>query len=408
MVNYRNNLEKKRILEQHKYNEFNRTGNTYAIVEWLSPDNRYAIFLDDLIDIKRKKIIGNIVEDFSNLKFFLEHSFSVSKKLPNRVKQALINEVRSIDDSTDIRNHKNLISETIRFTSKNKKLIIEQENNNGGILSSIGNWASGEYEKTKQGLSNFINTGIEGAKKLGKAISDSDLSKALEIVQKGTLYVARSIRSAVTSTAYAIVDAILVACGVITLGVTEVVHMIPWAISALLDVYEFATGEYEDPNMSNFERIFMFGIHCVGMATTGYAARAMKAQMSTIPKDPAKLETIKNSILSFPNLASKALTFLEQKAPKIFAFFRPVVSKIKDFMKYVTDSFAKLIPASKTGQTVAKAARAGGKEAAIDYGVNAGLDFTTSEGLKLFAAALSRLQKNDAAFKQLTGYSLLS
>ena len=48
------------------------------ILELLSPDERYVIFLDELYDIQLKKKLGNIWENFENLKFFLRYSFNNS------------------------------------------------------------------------------------------------------------------------------------------------------------------------------------------------------------------------------------------------------------------------------------------------------------------------------------------
>lgn len=79
--------EKTRILEMHKsatksqyLNEsiFNKTSDNVIITDWLSPDEKYVIFLDELYDLNNKKKLGDIWENPTNLVTFLEHSFRVS------------------------------------------------------------------------------------------------------------------------------------------------------------------------------------------------------------------------------------------------------------------------------------------------------------------------------------------
>ena len=66
--------EKSQILNLHS----NLNNDDVIITDWLSPDEKYVIFLDELYDITNKRKLGNIWENFDNLKFFLQHSFNVS------------------------------------------------------------------------------------------------------------------------------------------------------------------------------------------------------------------------------------------------------------------------------------------------------------------------------------------
>jgi hypothetical protein len=68
-------------------NEF-RINNDILIPQLLSPDNRFVIFLDELYDIKNKRNLGNIWENFENLKFFLRYSFNNSELDKNIVESA--------------------------------------------------------------------------------------------------------------------------------------------------------------------------------------------------------------------------------------------------------------------------------------------------------------------------------
>ena len=50
-----------------------------VITNWLSPDDKYCIFLDELYDIDNQKKIGSIWEgNLENFKFFIRYSTSVS------------------------------------------------------------------------------------------------------------------------------------------------------------------------------------------------------------------------------------------------------------------------------------------------------------------------------------------
>ena len=53
------------------------TSLDFVISNWLSPDEKYVIFLDELYNIESKTKLGNIWENFDNFKFFIKHSFSL-------------------------------------------------------------------------------------------------------------------------------------------------------------------------------------------------------------------------------------------------------------------------------------------------------------------------------------------
>ena len=84
------NTEISRILEMHKTAtkkqylkesvnlDSSKNNDNVIITDWLSPDERYVIFLDELFDLNEKKSYGNIWEDVSNLVVFLEHTYRTS------------------------------------------------------------------------------------------------------------------------------------------------------------------------------------------------------------------------------------------------------------------------------------------------------------------------------------------
>ena len=69
--------------------------DTIVITEWLSPDEKYCVFLDELYDIQNKTKIGNIWENFDNFKFFLTHSFEVATNVPKQIKENVLNSLKS-------------------------------------------------------------------------------------------------------------------------------------------------------------------------------------------------------------------------------------------------------------------------------------------------------------------------
>ena len=60
--------------------------DSVVITDWLSPDDRYLILLDELYDLHTEEKLGDIWENFDNFKLFITHSFEVAsqQKFPYR------------------------------------------------------------------------------------------------------------------------------------------------------------------------------------------------------------------------------------------------------------------------------------------------------------------------------------
>ena len=58
-----------------------------VITDWVSPDNKYVILLDELYDLHSKKNLGDIWENFDNFKLFISHSFNVANNVPQQIKE---------------------------------------------------------------------------------------------------------------------------------------------------------------------------------------------------------------------------------------------------------------------------------------------------------------------------------
>ena len=184
---------------------------TYVIKDWLSPDDKYLIFLDELYDLESKKFIGNIWEDFNRLKTFLVHTFKVAKNIPVELKE-------SVD----------FLNKLVITESKNileAKLIIYSLINEGNWFTDLSDWMGEKVSGAVQGVKDFAKKSYEGAKKLIGNISQGEWTKVLDLVKKGALYVARSLRSAMYHPVGLVLDSILVAT-----GIGKGVQWIPWAI----------------------------------------------------------------------------------------------------------------------------------------------------------------------------------
>jgi hypothetical protein len=315
--------EKTHILNLYGVNE------TIVITEWLSPDEKYCIFLDELYDIPNKNKIGNIWENFDNFKFFLTHSFEVSTNVPKQIKESVLHSLKSF-----------VITESTQNMSILKPYLKEvlQE----GILKNVTDWGKETVSSAVSGVSDFVKTSWDGLKKLGIAISQGDWQKIVDLLKKGALYVARQIRGALYNPIGTILDAILMASGV---GVA--LKIIPWAIVVGLDVYEFMTGKYEDTELPTGWRLLYFATDVMGLVFAGTVAKTSKTMVTGLVKKYGKtseglsnavknsknltkfLETIQSSSTKVVGLMEKSLVHLKTKSPMFYKFLSGVMGGLK-------------------------------------------------------------------------------
>jgi hypothetical protein len=315
--------EKTHILNLYGVNE------TIVITEWLSPDEKYCIFLDELYDIPNKTKIGNIWENFDNFKFFLTHSFEVSTNVPKQIKESVLHSLKSF-----------VITESTQNMSILKPYLKEvlQE----GILKNVADWGKETVSSAVSGVSDFVKTSWDGLKKLGIAISEGDWNRIVDLLKKGALYVARQIRGALYNPIGTILDAILMASGV---GVA--LKMIPWAIVVGLDVYEFMTGKYEDTELPTGWRLLYFATDVMGLVFAGTVAKTSKTMVTGLVKKYGKtseglsnavknsknltkfLETIQSSSTKVVGLMEKSLVHLKTKSPMFYKFLSGVMGGLK-------------------------------------------------------------------------------
>lgn len=352
---------------------------TIVITEWLSPDEKYCIFFDDLIDIENKVKIGNIWENFENFKFFLKHSFEVATNIPQEIKESVITSINSflITESTQ-----NMVG----LKPYVKEFLSEQN-----FFSDIGTWASDTAKSAVKGVADFATTSWEGIKKTYNYIKDAEWSKAFEMIKKGVLYVARSIRSMLYHPVGILLDAILIAT-----GIGKGFQFAIWGTVVALDVYELISGNYEDPDLAMPWRLLFFGVDILGLATTAIAAKGAKTVLSGLVKQFGKgmdgitsavqsskflqdtIKKILGSAQGAGGLMQKVATHLQTKAPNIFNFLKGAFSAVGGFIKKMVELLASLVKGtykavSAPGKAV-KAGLGGGKlgsaaQASLNVGV---------------------------------------
>jgi hypothetical protein len=322
----------------------------FVISNWLSPDEKYVIFLDELYNIESKTKLGNIWENFDNFKFFIKHSFEVSTTIPQQIKEDVLKTIDSF-----------LLTESTQNLTPLKPIFKQLLKEDWGLLGDFGNWAKETATSTVKGVTDFVKKGYEGLKKLGIAISEGDWMKIVDLLKKGALYVARSIRSALYSPVGLILDAILVASGV---GI--IFKALPWAIVVALDIYEFMTGNYEDPDLSMGWRLFFFGIDIIGLVSSGILAKSsrsvvlsaisrfgksekgLRAAVQNTPKLKTFLSKIVQESPKVEGLIKQSQSQIKTKSPIFFKFFSSIISGIGKFISKLVSYISKLLTAPGT------------------------------------------------------------
>jgi len=353
---YIDNTEISRILEMHKtatkkqylkesVNLDNSKNNDNVIItDWLSPDEKYVIFLDELFDLNEKKSYGNIWEDVSNLVVFLEHTYRTSN-LSETIKEHAANTFSKFlltEGKLDLTQHKNVIKE-----------MLINESMLGDVWQGAKDWGSEFVQSTKKGITDFGKDVWQGVKKLGGAVLRGDVQEIINLLKKGTLYLARKIRQAVYSEAGLIIDTILIVS-----GVGKVAQFIVWAIVVALDIYEYSTGNYEHPDEPDWMRALFFGIDVLGMVTAGSAALAARRVVKAATVGAKTSEEIAGKIAKSPKLKDTIETIstnlsgggnkMEQAgrklgSGKIGTWFKGILSKMGGFFKYLGETLAKLL-----------------------------------------------------------------
>jgi hypothetical protein len=347
--------------KSHILNMYESTNDDFVITDWLSPDENYVVFLDDLYDVKNKVKLGNIWEDYNTLKIFLHHTFSTSN-LSKQLKE----------NAENVLNNKLLLEgkQNLNELKSAVKILV-----NEGLLSSFKDWVIKTGKSTVDGFVNFAKDTYKGAKAIISAISKGEWKEVFKLLGMGVLYLFRKVRSAMYHPVGMILDAILIAVGVATAGAGKVVQMVLWGIIVALDIYEMISGDYEEP-APTWQRLLFLGVDIIGLVTAGAVAKPLKVAVTgakdigTFAKTPIgkkALTSMLGAAEKAPGLVKQVASYLSKTFPKGAKFINGILGRLGSFV----DSLIKTISTAlgKTGtKTVANAGKYN-----VKAGVKAGL-----------------------------------
>lgn len=322
----------------------NSTQFDFVISDWLSPDEKYVIFLDELYDIENKTKLGNIWENFENFKFFLKHSFEVATNISEEIREDVLSNI-----------NKFVITESVQNLS-HLKSIFREILNEQTIAGSLYNFGKSAITSAVQNTKDFVKTSYEGVKKVLGNISQGEWLQAVNIVKKGALYVARRIRAALHHPVGIILDAILLAT-----AVGKVFAWIPWAIAVGLDIYEFITGNYEEPDLHWGWRILNVACDIIGLIFTGAASKTLRTLVNSminrfgkgisgVQKAIQQSPKLQNIFKSFEGYLNRARGFLtnanntfKTKSPMLHKFMSNVLGGFNRFATWVGEKVIQLV-----------------------------------------------------------------
>jgi len=336
--------------------------DSVVITDWLSPDDRYLILLDELYDLHTKEKLGDIWENFDNFKLFITHSFEVASNVPQQIKEQALTAIKSL-----------VLTESISDMTKIKPILKQLIREEGFVdwvgsgIKKTGEWFVDSAKNLGKDVLDMAKTGWEGIKKAGIAISKGDWKSILNLLGSGMLYFARKLRSLLYNPVGMVLDAMLIAT-----GIGKGVQWVPWAIIVALDIYEVITGNYEDKEMPTWMRWLMIGTDVLGLVFAGGVAGSAKAALSVFRgaktaeefaaiavKNPKAVSWIQKIIGAFekvPQFLGKAVTYLKStKFVKAVPFIEKSLGSAERVLANGAKSLSEITQAAKSGGKAAKA-----------------------------------------------------
>ena len=380
--------DKTSILSQHKLGVNGSFNNDTLIVDWLSPDEKYVVFLDELYDIENKTKLGNIWENFDNLKFFLQYSFNVSS-LPKFIKEEINSSLNNFILTEQTRN--------LSLIKEDLKLFL-----NEGLWSSFKKWAVDTGKSSWEGFQDFLKTSVDGGKELINRVSKGEWSEVFSLIGKGLLYLGRKIRSALYNPIGLILDAILVAT-----GIGKVAQAVLWGIVVATDVYELVSGNYEE-NLPLWQRLLFLGVDILGLVFAGAAAKSARIALKPLTNARTEAEMvevvaknstikdiltkIKSGLSGVPGKLSEISSSISSKFPKGSKFINNVLGSIGGFLTKINNMLNKLlgIKSMATATKTQKALKAGLTTAGLVGGVGTYGEYQKEKGENDLANAITQ------------------
>lgn len=361
-----NESDKHNILSQYNLENSN---TDYVISDWISPDDKYLIFLDNLIEIETKKLLGNIWENFDNFKLFLKHSFNVSKNVPQSIKEEVLENINKLVLTESTKNY-NILKPYV-------KELIREFDILGGV-KDFANWGKEQVSSAISGVTDFAKTVGSGAVNFVKSISQGDWSKAFDIIGKGIIYLMRKVRDFMYHPVGMIIDAIFVTLAPETVGITEVLKWLPWLVIVILDILEITNIVAPEEEMDMWMRFIFLGIDVLGLVSTGVVSKSAKALFEGLglagksieegaqiiaknPQAKSFISKMLSGIKELPSFFEKASQYL--KNTKIGGFFSQAFGKLGKIIADATKQMEKLIGVKGT-----KALKVAGTTTGVLYG----------------------------------------
>jgi hypothetical protein len=291
--------ERQKILSLH-----GNVGTDVVFSNVLTPDEKYVVFFDRLIEIETKTDLGNIWENGDNLYLFFNHLYKSSNLPREIVNEAteFFGNVLLLEERMDLTHLKPLVKQFIKEDFWKDTWV-------GQGLSHAGKFVKDTAVSTYTGITSTLKQGWEGLKKFGVAISKGDWKEIVRLIGQGFLWVGRKIRAAAYSTVGMVVDAILIAT-----GYGKIAQVVVWAIVVLVDIYEFISGDFEEKDVPTWMRFLFFGIDLLGLFTAGAAAKAARTMVKTATLGAKTAEEMGQAVL---------------KSPKMMEFLKTMVSNLK-------------------------------------------------------------------------------
>lgn len=264
-------------------------------------DGKYVIFNDELYDYSNNESLGDIFT-INNLKRLFEN---IS---PDILKENLVLVENVKTELSKVIENEKLLMESVKHSIKNN-LILEQN------------------------------------------------AFAENIIGKGVLWFARKVKSVLWSIGGMAVDAFLVAS-----GIGKTVQWIPWAICFALDVYEWTTGDYgnpEDKNSSPIWKALTIGFDIMGMVTAGAMAkgaafimkplRGLKTEAEigkALVKSPKALKIVENinkSLGSVSGRFNQLIAQMSQKMPKLASWLKTLTGGVNKIITWISELLGKIL-----------------------------------------------------------------
>ena len=175
--------ERQKILSLH-----GNVGTDVVFSNVLTPDEKYVVFFDRLIEIETKTDLGNIWENGDNLYLFFNHLYKSSnlpREIVNEATQFLSNTLL-LEGKMDLSHLKPLVKQFIKEDFWKDTWV-------GQGLSHAGKFVKDTAVSTVTGITDTVVSGAKGLwngiKDAGVAISKGDFLEVLKIIGRGYLWV---------------------------------------------------------------------------------------------------------------------------------------------------------------------------------------------------------------------------